>query len=202
MRQARIHHHDHQPRWQLTKPFSALRAPIRQAFPPLGEASSRAKGARRHCASGVPLLIIATVAVLCLSGGTGMSWLPLLAVGPALAAATSGPWGVLRIGVLAVALGAALGVQGARRVTSRRSCSPRCPPSRWPTAWPAPCAGVANKCWPPCVRLPRPHSTPFSSRCPRRSGISRRRSTTAPPLPRHASAGTSTPWCPHRSGCG
>ncbi|WP_405407315.1 PP2C family protein-serine/threonine phosphatase [Streptomyces decoyicus] len=112
MRQARIHHHDHQPRWQLTKPFSALRAPIRQAFPPLGEASSRAKGARRHCASGVPLLIIATVAVLCLSGGTGMSWLPLLAVGPALAAATSGPWGVLRIGVLAVALGAALGVQG------------------------------------------------------------------------------------------
>ncbi|WP_406204321.1 PP2C family protein-serine/threonine phosphatase [Streptomyces decoyicus] len=112
MRQARTHHHDHQPRWQLTKPISALRAPIRQAVPPRGEASSGAKGARRHCASGVPLLIIATVAVLCLSGGTGMSWLPLLAVGPALAAATSGPWGVLRIGVLAVALGAALGVQG------------------------------------------------------------------------------------------
>ncbi|QZY19870.1 PP2C family protein-serine/threonine phosphatase [Streptomyces decoyicus] len=112
MRQARIHHHAHQPRWQLTKPFSALRALIRQAVPPRGEASPGAKDARRHCASGVPLLIIATVAVLCLSGGTGMSWLPLLAVGPALAAATSGPWGVLRIGVLAVALGAALGVHG------------------------------------------------------------------------------------------
>ncbi|MEV0371698.1 PP2C family protein-serine/threonine phosphatase [Streptomyces sp. NPDC050636] len=41
-----------------------------------------------------------------------MHWLPLLAVGPALAAATSRPWGVLRIGVLAVALGAVLGIRG------------------------------------------------------------------------------------------
>ncbi|MET8678226.1 PP2C family protein-serine/threonine phosphatase [Streptomyces sp. NPDC004647] len=41
-----------------------------------------------------------------------MTWLPLLAVGPALAAATSRPSGVLGIGFLAVALGAVLGARG------------------------------------------------------------------------------------------
>ncbi|MFJ9468000.1 PP2C family protein-serine/threonine phosphatase [Streptomyces caniferus] len=112
MRQARIHHHDHRPRWQLTKPFTALRASVRRNLPSRGDAPSGAAGARRHYTAGVPVLIIAAVALLAFSGGTGMSWLPLLAVGPALAAATSGPWGVIRIGVLAVALGAALGVHG------------------------------------------------------------------------------------------
>ncbi|MGW7575634.1 PP2C family protein-serine/threonine phosphatase [Streptomyces sp. NPDC054765] len=111
MREAPIHHHDHLPRWQLAKPFSALRAPVRQPAP-RGDASSGATDTRRHFASGVPLLIIAAVAFLSLCGGTGMSWLPLLAVGPSLAAATSGPWGVVRVGVLAVALGAALGLHG------------------------------------------------------------------------------------------
>nr|WP_235502589.1 MULTISPECIES: PP2C family protein-serine/threonine phosphatase [unclassified Kitasatospora] len=45
-----------------------------------------------------------------------MTWLPLLAVGPALAAATTSPWGVLRIGFLAVALGAVLGARGGASV--------------------------------------------------------------------------------------
>ncbi|MGW2916756.1 PP2C family protein-serine/threonine phosphatase [Streptomyces angustmyceticus] len=113
MRQAPIHRPDrHRPRWQPTKPFSALRAALRHLVPPRGDEASGAAGARRHYTSGAPVLIIAAVAVLAFSGGTGMAWLPLLAVGPALAAATSGPWGVLRIGLLAVALGAALGVHG------------------------------------------------------------------------------------------
>ncbi|MGW7486201.1 PP2C family protein-serine/threonine phosphatase [Streptomyces sp. NPDC054786] len=112
MRQARIHHHDHRPRWQLTKPFSALRAPVRQTAPPRGAAPSGVSDARRHYTSSVPVVLIAAVSILAFSGGTGLSWLPLLAVGPALAAATSGPWGVIRVGVLAVAVGAALGVHG------------------------------------------------------------------------------------------
>ncbi|GAA2604112.1 PP2C family protein-serine/threonine phosphatase [Streptomyces tubercidicus] len=82
----------------------------RRSAPPRSDAPSGGAGIRRHFASVVPVLIIAAVAVLALAGGTGMSWLPLLAVGPALAAATSGPWGVLRIGALAVGLGAAVGV--------------------------------------------------------------------------------------------
>ncbi|MFE9142008.1 PP2C family protein-serine/threonine phosphatase [Streptomyces tubercidicus] len=110
MRPARIHQHDHRPQWQLAHPLSALRMTARRSAPPRSDAPSGGAGIRRHFASVVPVLIIAAVAVLALAGGTGMSWLPLLAVGPALAAATSGPWGVLRIGALAVGLGAAVGV--------------------------------------------------------------------------------------------
>ncbi|MEW9521404.1 PP2C family protein-serine/threonine phosphatase [Streptomyces tubercidicus] len=110
MRPARIHQHDHRPQWQLAHPLSALRTAARRPAPPRSDAPSGGAGVRRHFASVVPVLIIAAVAVLAGAGGTGMSWLPLLAVGPALAAATSGPWGVLRIGALAVGLGAAIGV--------------------------------------------------------------------------------------------
>ncbi|WP_432039951.1 PP2C family protein-serine/threonine phosphatase [Streptomyces cucumeris] len=53
----------------------------------------------------VPVLLICAVALLDVLTGAGISWLPLLAVGPALAAAVCGPWGVLRIGLLAVAVG-------------------------------------------------------------------------------------------------
>ncbi|MFJ9412762.1 PP2C family protein-serine/threonine phosphatase [Streptomyces sp. NPDC101227] len=60
----------------------------------------------------MPVLITVAVALLALVCGAGTSWLPLLVVGPALAAATSGPWGVVRIGALATALGAALGFRG------------------------------------------------------------------------------------------
>ncbi|MET9514364.1 PP2C family protein-serine/threonine phosphatase [Streptomyces sp. NPDC002994] len=40
-----------------------------------------------------------------------MTWLPLLAAGPALAATTSRPWGVLCVGLLAAVLGAVLGIR-------------------------------------------------------------------------------------------
>lgn len=110
MRPARTHHPTHRPQRQLARPFSALWRATRRPAPARGDAPSGGAGVRRHFAAGVPVLIIAAVALLALTGGTGMSWLPLLAVGPALAAATSGPWGVLRIGALAVGLGAAIGV--------------------------------------------------------------------------------------------
>ncbi|MFI1359326.1 PP2C family protein-serine/threonine phosphatase [Streptomyces sp. NPDC020898] len=58
----------------------------------------------------LPVLVVAVVVLVDLSGGAGISWLPLLAVGPALAATTNGPRGVLCVGLLAVALGATLGV--------------------------------------------------------------------------------------------
>ncbi|MFB7511386.1 serine/threonine-protein phosphatase, partial [Streptomyces broussonetiae] len=54
----------------------------------------------------LPVLVLAAVVLADLVGGI---WLPLLATGPALAAATSGPRGVLGVGVLAAALGALLG---------------------------------------------------------------------------------------------
>ncbi|MGP4000155.1 PP2C family protein-serine/threonine phosphatase [Streptomyces sp. 8N706] len=60
-------------------------------------------------AAGLALLIVSAVALLGLLEGTTLYWLPLLAVGPALAAVTSRPWGVLRVGLLALALGVALG---------------------------------------------------------------------------------------------
>ncbi|MGP3952356.1 PP2C family protein-serine/threonine phosphatase [Streptomyces sp. 7N604] len=64
--------------------------------------------AAAHFAATVPILIIVAAVLLALLTGA-MSWLTLLAVAPALAAATSRPLGVLRTGFLAVALGATLG---------------------------------------------------------------------------------------------
>ncbi|WP_189958282.1 PP2C family protein-serine/threonine phosphatase [Streptomyces alanosinicus] len=68
----------------------------------------------RRCAAGhlapgicvLPVLVVGVVVLVDLVGG---AWLPLLAAGPALAAATNGPRGVLGIGLLAAALGATLG---------------------------------------------------------------------------------------------
>jgi serine phosphatase RsbU (regulator of sigma subunit) len=80
-------------------------------------AGSRASARRRafaQLAAGTPVLpvLIVTVIVLVdLAGGGGMIWLPLLAAGPALAATTNGPRGVLSVGFLAVALGATLGIR-------------------------------------------------------------------------------------------
>ncbi|WP_206305459.1 hypothetical protein [Actinacidiphila soli] len=96
MTHARDHQLNHWPTSQL--PTSRLR--------------KRLTTAGAHLAGGVPVLIVCAVAVVALVSGAGLSWLPLLAVGPALAAATSRPWGVLRIGVLAVALGALLSTRG------------------------------------------------------------------------------------------
>ncbi|MFG2127132.1 PP2C family protein-serine/threonine phosphatase [Streptomyces sp. NPDC048751] len=59
----------------------------------------------------VPVLIVTGVVIADLVGGAGMIWLPLLAAGPALAATTNGPRGVLGVGLLAAALGASLGIR-------------------------------------------------------------------------------------------
>ncbi|MGW2050449.1 PP2C family protein-serine/threonine phosphatase [Streptomyces sp. NPDC001858] len=59
----------------------------------------------------LPVLIVFLVVLVDLVGGAGMIWLPLLAAGPALAAATNGPRGVLCVGLLAAGLGVTLGVR-------------------------------------------------------------------------------------------
>ncbi|MFD8388926.1 PP2C family protein-serine/threonine phosphatase [Streptomyces sp. NPDC059680] len=61
-------------------------------------------------AAGLPVLVVAVVALVDVAVDGGLVWLPLLAVCPALAAATNGPRGVLGVGLLAVATGAALGM--------------------------------------------------------------------------------------------
>ncbi|WP_406413120.1 PP2C family protein-serine/threonine phosphatase [Streptomyces sp. NBC_01614] len=67
----------------------------------------------------LPILIVSAIVLVDLVCGSGMTWLPLLAVGPALAATTNGPRGVLWVGLLAAALGAILGIRddaGAREL--------------------------------------------------------------------------------------
>ena len=59
----------------------------------------------------LPILIVFAIVVVDLICGSGMTSVPLLAVGPALAATTNGPRGVLCVGLLAAALGATLGVR-------------------------------------------------------------------------------------------
>ncbi|MEU9285725.1 PP2C family protein-serine/threonine phosphatase [Streptomyces sp. NPDC048275] len=56
----------------------------------------------------LPVLIVLAVVLVDLLCGAGMAWLPLLAAGPALAATTNGPRGVVCAGFLAVTLCAAL----------------------------------------------------------------------------------------------
>lgn len=60
----------------------------------------------------LPVLIVSVVVFAGHLGGAGLTWLPLLAAGPALAATTSGPRGVLCVGLLAGVLGAMLGIRG------------------------------------------------------------------------------------------
>ncbi|MEU6273127.1 PP2C family protein-serine/threonine phosphatase [Streptomyces populi] len=59
----------------------------------------------------LPFLVVAAIVLVDLAGGAGMIWLPLLAAGPALAATTSRPRGVLGVGFLAAALSALLGIR-------------------------------------------------------------------------------------------
>ncbi|MFJ8109093.1 PP2C family protein-serine/threonine phosphatase [Streptomyces sp. NPDC096132] len=59
----------------------------------------------------LPVLLVLGVILVDLVGGAGMIWLPLLAAGPALAATTNGPRGVLYVGLLAGVLGGVLGVR-------------------------------------------------------------------------------------------
>lgn len=59
----------------------------------------------------LPLLVVVAIVLVDLTGGTGVVWLSLLAAGPALAAATSRPCGVLGVGLLAGGLSALLGTR-------------------------------------------------------------------------------------------
>lgn len=56
----------------------------------------------------LPVAILVIIVSIDMAAGTGRIWLPLLATGPALAAATSRPRGVLGVGALAILLGASI----------------------------------------------------------------------------------------------
>lgn len=64
-----------------------------------------------HVLHVLPVLIVSLVVLVDFVGGAGMVWLPLLVAGPALAATTNGPRGVVCVGVLAAVLGATLGAR-------------------------------------------------------------------------------------------
>ncbi|MGW2821213.1 PP2C family protein-serine/threonine phosphatase [Streptomyces sp. NPDC001443] len=59
----------------------------------------------------LPVLLVAVVVFAELFGGAGMIWLPLLVAGPALAATTNRPRGVLLVGFLALVFGFILGAR-------------------------------------------------------------------------------------------
>ncbi|MER6788065.1 PP2C family protein-serine/threonine phosphatase [Streptomyces sp. NPDC000658] len=63
----------------------------------------------------LPVLITLVIGFVTLLGDAGTTWLPLLAAGPALAASTHGPRGVLGVGLLAAGLGVALGARDGAR---------------------------------------------------------------------------------------
>ncbi|MEV6118020.1 PP2C family protein-serine/threonine phosphatase [Streptomyces sp. NPDC052109] len=98
MSQGRHHGGDHAPTRQFGNRVTGVRAPV-------------TRWADGHFGPGLwvlPVLVLAVVVCVDLVGGV---WLPLLATGPALAAATNGPRGVLGIGLLAATLGGLLGHQ-------------------------------------------------------------------------------------------
>jgi serine phosphatase RsbU (regulator of sigma subunit) len=106
MSQARDHHHGHR----------TERQPTRLPNP----ASWAATLDQSRCGASIAVVVTALttslVGLLIFLGDAGLSWLPLLAVSPALAAATCRPWGVLRIGFLATALGAVLDARAGESV--------------------------------------------------------------------------------------
>ncbi|MFF4545246.1 PP2C family protein-serine/threonine phosphatase [Streptomyces sp. NPDC001406] len=59
----------------------------------------------------LPVLVVTAVVAVDLVHGAGLTWVPLLAAGPTLAATTNGPRGVLCVGLLATGLGTALGIR-------------------------------------------------------------------------------------------
>ena len=101
MSQARNHGVDHRPIW-----------PFRNRLAGAGASARRRAVAQLAVGTPVlPVLVVALVVSADLAGGAGMIWLPLLAAGPALAATTNGPRGVLSVGLLAAALGVMLGIR-------------------------------------------------------------------------------------------
>ncbi|MEV5333015.1 PP2C family protein-serine/threonine phosphatase [Streptomyces werraensis] len=97
MSHARQHGRDHSPIRPYPHGLKCFRTPLARA-----------------CAHWVaetpalPVLILCIIVSIDMAAGTGRIWLPLLATGPALAAATSRPRGVLGVGALAIALGASI----------------------------------------------------------------------------------------------
>nr|QIY66966.1 SpoIIE family protein phosphatase [Streptomyces sp. RPA4-2] len=101
MSQARDHAGAH----RLLRPIRGRTAPLR-AFAQRRATSQLAAGVPV-----LPLLFVSVIVLVDVVGGAGMIWLSLLAAGPALAATTNGPRGVLCIGLLAAVLGARLGIR-------------------------------------------------------------------------------------------
>ncbi|MGW0838936.1 PP2C family protein-serine/threonine phosphatase [Streptomyces sp. NPDC002787] len=88
-----------------------IRSPWGDLAAPRARARNRAAGQLASGTPVLPVLIVSVIVVVDLLGGAGLTWLPLLAAGPALAATTSGPRGVLCVGLLAGVLGGVLGVR-------------------------------------------------------------------------------------------
>ncbi|GHG21989.1 PP2C family protein-serine/threonine phosphatase [Streptomyces albogriseolus] len=97
MSHARQHGRDRSPIRPYPRGIQRLRSPCTRAF--------------AHCVAetpALPVLILCVIVSIDMAAGTGRIWLPLLATGPALAAATSRPRGVLGVGALASLLGAGI----------------------------------------------------------------------------------------------
>ncbi|WP_199314751.1 PP2C family protein-serine/threonine phosphatase [Streptomyces sp. AS58] len=101
MTQARAHGGGPRP----TRTFNRRPACLRDAF------RGRVAGRLGVGAPALPVLIVSVIVSVAFFGGAGMIWLPLLVAGPALAASTNGPHGVLCVGLFATALGTALGLR-------------------------------------------------------------------------------------------
>ncbi|MEV0633998.1 PP2C family protein-serine/threonine phosphatase [Streptomyces sp. NPDC050619] len=99
MSQARDHAGDHRP----------MRLFRNRVPGPRGPARIRAAAQLPTGTTALPVLIVSVIVLVALVADAGMTWLPLLATGPALAATTSGPRGVFCVGLLAAVLGATLG---------------------------------------------------------------------------------------------
>ncbi|MDH6438447.1 serine phosphatase RsbU (regulator of sigma subunit) [Streptomyces sp. SAI-144] len=88
--------------------------PFRNRVAGPGPGSAARKRAVAQLAAGtraLPVLIVSVIVLIDVMCGVGTIWLPLLAAGPALAATTGGPRGVLCVGLLAAILGATLGTR-------------------------------------------------------------------------------------------
>lgn len=89
-----------------------VRSPENRGRPPGAPAVRRAVALLAAGTAVLPVLLVtAVVLAVDLAGGAGVIWLPLLAVGPALAATTNGPRGVLCVGLLAAAFGVVHGTR-------------------------------------------------------------------------------------------
>ncbi|WP_419248990.1 PP2C family protein-serine/threonine phosphatase [Streptomyces canus] len=100
---SQVRNHDGDP-W-LIRPFR------NRAAGPGSAARKRVVAQLAAGAPALPVLIVSVIVLVAVVCGAGTIWLPLLAAGPALAATTGGPRGVLCVGILAAVLGATLGTR-------------------------------------------------------------------------------------------